>query len=215
MSKDDCDTLTKFILDMKFFPGGRYLYYSGRPAHFWNNCYALSAESDTREEWGALAQRATLALMSGGGIGVDYSRLRPAGAHLSRTGGVSSGPIPMMQIINEIGRNVMQGGNRRSAVWAGLNWQHRDLEDFIAIKDWSEDILSIKSKNFDFPAPLDMTNISVLWDSDFYDDYRDVSDNGWILPEEWEASVLQMCRTGEPGHCYNFGEHEEETLRNA
>lgn len=215
MSKDDCDQLAQYIADMKFLPGGRYLYYAGRPAHFWNNCFCLAAEEDTREEWGALAQRATLALMSGGGIGVDYSVLRHAGSRLSRTGGISSGPIPMMKIINEIGRNVMQGGSRRSAVWAGLNWQHKDIDDFLCAKDWSEDVVWLKAKNFDFPAPLDMTNISVLWDTEFIENHRNLVDHQYVLPEVWEKSVLQMCRTGEPGHCYNFYEHEKETLRNA
>ena len=67
---------------MRFIPGGRYLYYAGRPAKFFNNCYLLCAEEDTREEWAALAQRATSCLMSGGGIGMDYSILREKGAPL-------------------------------------------------------------------------------------------------------------------------------------
>jgi len=127
LSKDEREQLIEYIRTMKFIPGGRYLYYAGREAHFFNNCYLLRAEQDTREEWGELMQRATSALMSGGGIGIDYSRLRGAGRVLSRTGGRASGPIPLMQAINEIGRNVMQGGSRRSAMYASLNWQHDDV----------------------------------------------------------------------------------------
>lgn len=69
--------------------------------------------------------------MSGGGIGVDYSLLRPSGRTLSRTGGISSGPLPLMSSVNEIGRNVMQGGSRRSAIYASLNWQHEDIINFL------------------------------------------------------------------------------------
>ena len=79
---------------------------------------------------GGFDQRAVSCLMTGGGIGIDYSILRPSGKPLSRTGGLSSGPIPLMQMINEVGRGVMQGGSRRSAIYASLNWQHEDIWDF-------------------------------------------------------------------------------------
>ncbi|MEM4379918.1 MAG: hypothetical protein QXL01_04440, partial [Thermoplasmatales archaeon] len=75
-------------------------------------CFLLRAETDSREEWADLVKRAMACLMTGGGIGIDYSRLRGSGKALHRTGGVASGPIPLMYTINEIGRNVMQGGSR-------------------------------------------------------------------------------------------------------
>ena len=74
--------------------------------------------------------------MSGGGIGIDYSVLREKGAKLRRTGGTASGPIDLMLAINEIGRRVMQGGSRRSAIYASLNWQHADANAFLHAKDW-------------------------------------------------------------------------------
>ena len=144
--------------------------------------------------------------MTGGGIGVDYSRLRPAGRPLGRTGGVASGPIPLMYAINEIGRNVMQGGSRRSAIYASLNWQHEDIQDFLTAKDWSPTIRQLKAEDFNFPAPLDMTNISINWDTSFLQG---------DTPALWEDSVMKMCQTGEPGHCYNFYANEKDTLRNA
>src|ERR1039457_6328430 len=112
---EDRTQLVHCINTMKFIPGGRYLYYAGRPSHYWNNCFMLRGEEDTREEWGSLLKRTSDCLMTGGGIGIDYSRFRPGGATLSRTGGKSSGPIPLMNSVNEVGRNVMQGGSRRSA----------------------------------------------------------------------------------------------------
>lgn len=218
LSESDCKELTQYIIDMKFIPGGRYLYYAGRPVHFYNNCFCLRAEEDTREEWGDLLKRASDCLMSGGGIGVDYSRLRPSGRLLKRTGGISSGPLPLMQSINEVGRNVMQGGSRRSAIFASLNWQHDDINDFLHIKDWTDAIKELKANDFNFPAPLDMTNISINWDTDFAEEYNIGENRDWStkkLPELWYDSVLQMCKTGEPGHCYNFWDDEEDTLRNA
>ena len=207
LSKDDLAQLEQYIREMKFVPGGRYLYYAGRPLHFYNNCFCLKAEEDTREEWGSLLKRSSDCLMSGGGIGVDYSILRPSGRRLQRTGGVSSGPIPLMHSVNEVGRNVMQGGSRRSAIFASLNWQHEDIEAFLNAKDWSDKIKQLKAEDFNFPAPLDMTNMSIGWDTDFI---RQGEPN-----ELWYKSITQMCRTGEPGHCYNFYGNEKDTLRNA
>jgi ribonucleoside-diphosphate reductase alpha chain len=144
--------------------------------------------------------------MTGGGIGVDYSIIRPEGGQLSRTGGIASGPIPLMKVLNEAGRNVMQGGSRRSALFASLNWRHGDIEEFIKAKDWDEQTKTLKAKDFNYPAPLDMTNISINWDTGFL-----------VNPDMdlWDRSVLQMCKTGEPGHSYNFFENERNTLRNA
>lgn len=210
LSREDKSQLVEYMIQMKFIPGGRYLYYAGRPAHFWNNCFLLRAEEDSREEWGRIDHAASDALMSGGGIGCDYSRIRPAGRVLSRTGGISSGPIPLMKTVNEIGRYVMQGGARRSAIYASLNWKHDDILDFISVKNWQKEIVDLKARDFNFPAPLDMTNISINWDTDF------ITETLWRgVPELWEMSVRQMLMTGEPGHSYNFHGNEYETLRNA
>ena len=129
-SKTDRDALKRAIAEMKFIPGGRYLYYAGRAARSYNNCYLLRAEEDTREDWANLSWKSESCLMTGGGIGVDYSRYRPSGSRLNRTGGTASGPIPKMAMVNEIGRNVMQGGSRRSAIYASLNHGHGDVAQF-------------------------------------------------------------------------------------
>jgi len=209
MSADDRGQLTEYIKRMLFIPGGRYLYYAGRPAKFFNNCYLLRSEEDTREDWAETAWKATNCLTTGGGIGNDYSRLREQGRPLSRTGGVSSGPIPLMSAVNEIGRSVMQGGSRRSAIYASLNWLHGDISTFLKVKNWSEDIKAAKAKDFNFPAMLDMTNISVNYD------------NKWLYNADranlatFQENCRQAMQTGEPGFSFNFNEKENETLRNA
>jgi len=206
LSPGDCKQLAQYIKEFKFVPGGRYLYYAGRTAKFFNNCYLLRAEEDTREEWANVTWRAMSCLMTGGGIGIDYSRLRPAGRTLSRTGGVASGPLPLMSAINEIGRNVMQGGSRRSAIYASLNWQHEDIPLFLGAKNWSPEVRELKSKDFNFPANLDMTNISVN-----YDDAWGFDPNNPVFLQ----NVRQAMETGEPGFSFNFGDKQNETLRNA
>lgn len=220
MSTDELRQLALYIKEQKFIPGGRYLYYAGRPYKAFNNCYLLRAEEDTREEWSAVTQRAMACLMTGGGIGTDYSRLRASGKTLSRTGGKSSGPIPLMFATNEIGRNVRQGGSRRSAIYASLNWAHEDIIDFLRVKNWHSQQIGkaikgngepythwdAKQEDFNHNAPLDMTNISVNYD----DDAGDLLHNPIFI-----ENCKQAMSTGEPGFSFNFGDKKNETLRNA
>ena len=209
MSDSDRKQLVEYIKTMVFLPGGRYLYYAGRPNHYYNNCFLLRGEEDTREEWGELVKRATNCLMTGGGIGVDYSRFRASGKPLSRTGGISSGPLPLANAINEIGRSVMQGGSRRSAIYASLNWLHEDIPLFMKIKNWSDDVKFMKEKDFNFPANLDMTNISINYDNKWK--YNADRANLHTFVENCRQAMM----TGEPGFSFNFDEKENETLRNA
>ena len=219
MSKEDKDQLTTYIRDMKFIPGGRYLYYAGRSNKFFNNCYLLKAEEDTREDWANLSWKAESCLMTGGGIGVDYSVYRAEGEPIQRTGGQASGPIPKMNMINEIGRRVMQGGSRRSAIYASLNWKHGDVHKFLKAKDWADmpvgstgkTLWDIKQEDFNFPAPLDMTNVSVNYDTEWLLNYWKTGDYGGVFRE----NVKQALKTAEPGFAFNFFDKEDETLRNA
>ena len=219
LTKDEVGTLTEMVRELKFIPGGRYLYYAGRPNKFFNNCYLLKAEEDSREDWANLSWKAESCLMTGGGIGVDYSIYRPEGSGLSKTGGLSSGPIPKMQMLNEIGRRVMQGGSRRSAIYASLNWKHRDIGAFLASKNWYDmpvgqtgfSMGQVKEQDFNFAAPLDMTNISVNYDTEWLLNYWKTGEVG----ETFMTNVKQALKTAEPGFSFNFFDKENETLRNA
>ena len=209
LPQTDMGELAEYIKTMRFLPGGRYLYYAGRTAKFYNNCYLLRAEEDTREEWANIAWRSMNCLTTGGGIGIDYSRLRPEGRSLSRTGGVSSGPLPLMSAINEIGRSVMQGGSRRSAIYASLNWLHEDIPLFLKAKNWSEEVRAAKAKDFNAIGYLDMTNISVNYDDKWL--YNADRENLHTFVENCRQAMM----TGEPGFSFNFGLKQNETLRNA
>jgi ribonucleoside-diphosphate reductase alpha chain len=217
MPPSEIAELAHRMSQMKFVPGGRYLYYAGRPNKFYNNCYLLRCEEDSREEWAALAQRATTCLMTGGGIGIDYSIVRPSGAIIRGTGGVASGPLSLMEMINEIGRRVMQGGSRRSAIYGSLNWQHDDASTLLTVKDWhriavpgtDKTVADLKQLDFNWHAPLDMTNISLNYDDEWLNLPLRQRDPTFL------ANVAQALRTAEPGFSFNFGEHSNETLRNA
>jgi len=203
--------IEELIATRVFIPGGRYLYGAGRPFHQVQNCLLLRAE-DSREGWGELLNKATLALMTGAGIGVVYSDLRAEGVPLKRTGGYSSGPLALMQAVNEVGRAAKQGGNRRAAIWAGLHWNHPDIMRFINLKDWSPEIRTLKEKDFNFSACMDHTNISVILDDDFFTAYA--AGDSHALEVYWYV-VSCMMQSGEPGFSVDVGVNQGENLRNA
>ncbi|WP_428743177.1 hypothetical protein [Tenacibaculum sp.] len=242
ITQEEKEELIKYHSEMKFIAGGRYLYYAGRPNKYFNNCYLLRSEEDSREDWANLSWKAESCLMTGGGIGNDYSVYRASGLKINKTGGLASGPIPKMKMINEIGRNVMQGGSRRSAIYASLNWRHGDIAEFLHCKDWYNMPVSgaydsagknltvgdLREADFNYPAPLDMTNISVNYDNKFLETIYDLpivrvkeelSKGNKLeivnLPSTYVDNVRQALKSAEPGFSFNFFDKENETLRNA
>jgi ribonucleoside-diphosphate reductase alpha chain len=138
------------------------------------------------------------------------SSVRERGQPIKRFGGTTSGPIALMSSVNETARHVMSGGKRRSALWAGLAWYHPDIEEFIQIKNWSTKFKAMKEEDFNFPAPLDMTNISVrLTDSFFKRAPKD--EKTWDL---YYRICKMMLKTGEPGFSIDVGENKDQILRN-
>lgn len=134
----------------------------------------------------------------------------------------------------------MQGGSRRSAIYASLNWRHGDIEEFLTVKDWENNehtpgltFKQIKELDFNAPAPLDMTNISINYDNEFleelygleFEELLSIYEDGGIgvvaslpivsIPEVFLKNVEMAMRNGEPGFSFNFFEQVEETLRNA
>ena len=222
LPREDIEALVHHITYMRLIPGGRYLYYAGRPNKFWNNCYIFISQDDTREDWADTSWKHESALMTGGGTGNDYSVYREEGAFIRRTGGFASGPVPKMNMTNEQGRRVMQGGSRRSALYASLARTHPDVFTFMGCKNWDEMYIpgtsvtywDVKQHDFNFPAPMDMTNISVNYQTDWLQQVG----NQWTGdPSDpvFKENVKQALRTGEPGFSFNFWDKEDETGRNA
>lgn len=236
-TEDATERLFRLIESKQFIPGGRYLYAAGRDFHQVNNCILLRCR-DSREGWADLSYRAEMALMTGAGIGVWYGDVRGSGSVISKTGGIASGPLAKMGQINDTGRHVMQGGNRRSAIWAGLPWWHPDIFDFITCKDWSDEVKALKEADWTFSAPMDTTNISVTLDDDFfriynneawsYEDrahFQSVASNDGRAPDgthwhSWavrvyDTALAHMLKHGEPGFTVDRGDKSDEVLRNA
>jgi len=213
--KELVDELIYRITIRQIIPGGRYLYAAGRDYHQVQNCLLMRPE-DSREGWAQTMHDSSMALMSGAGIGNEYSNIRPKGSLIKRTGGEATGPLALMSMCNEAGRFIMQGGSRRSAIWAGLGWDHADILEFIHIKDWSHEVRAMKAKDFNFPATLDGTNVSVRLDDEFFKAYNNPKHPKHSLAQQvyWET-VYQMLKKGEPGFSIDTGDNAGETLRNA
>ena len=209
------EPLTQAVIERKFMPGGRYLANAGQPFNQTQNCLLLEVEDD-RESIANLYERVASGLMTGAGIGIVWSKLRGRGAPVKGMGGESTGPTAFMQSVNEIGRGIVQGGGRRAAIWAGLHWNHPDVLEFIALKDWPEHIVQAKAEDFSAYAPMDMTNISVILDDDFFDAYYDFFHEDHDLANEIYWTVIEKAlTTGEPGFSVDIGVNAGEHLRNA
>lgn len=239
LSKEERQDLVHLMHKFAFLPGGRYIYYAGRGVSFYNNCMLYKGVEDTRQEWGRLLHSASDALMSGAGVGIDYSIFRERGALLKRTGGTASGPLPLAQSINSVGQSVQQGGSRRSAIYGSLNWRHPDAPEWLKIKDWANQKVTgtnvtfaeAKRNDFDAKAPLDFTNISLNYDNQLLADIASgvgkpasVANNAPVwesivqtaaLPPIFVENVRMAMYNGEPGFSFNFFEKEKETGRNA
>ena len=115
--------------------------------------------------------------------------------------------------IDEVEEFIADGYvSHNSAIWAGLNWAHPDCEKFIQLKDWSPEVRRLKEKDFNFPATLDGTNISVLLDDAFLEAIGRGDERARSI---YKTVVRQMVSTAEPGFSIDVGRNAGETLRNA
>lgn len=116
-----------------FCPGGRILFGSGRNNQNLLNCYVLDPE-DTVESIGKTIADMYKISCGGGGIGFNFSNIRPKGNDIGNIKNSAPGSISVMRMINEIGNHVRAGKNRRTALMAILNVTHPDLLEFLDVK---------------------------------------------------------------------------------
>jgi ribonucleoside-diphosphate reductase alpha chain len=120
-----------------FFPAGRTIAGAGTANHVTlHNCYVIGTIPDSMSGIFNSLRDAGLTLQMGGGVGQDFSPLRPEGAKLKRTGEGSraSGPLPFMGMWNEMSRTIMSIGHRRGAMMATISDHHPDIFKFITAK---------------------------------------------------------------------------------
>src|SRR5487761_350473 len=137
------------LADFKFLPAGRVLAGagSGRNVTLFN-CFVMGTIPDDMSGIFAHLREAALTMQQGGGIGYDFSTLRPKGAPVKGVGADASGPLSFMDVWDAMCRTIMSAGHRRGAMMATLRCDHPDIEDFIEAKRE--------------PGRLRMFNLSVL-----------------------------------------------------
>src|SRR2546423_14443456 len=135
--------------DFRFLPAGRVIAGAGagRQVTLFN-CFVMGAVPDDMGGIFAHLREAALTLQQGGGIGYDFSTLRPRGAEVRGVGADASGPVSFMEVWDAMCRTIMSAGSRRGAMMATLSCDHPDIETFIDVKRT--------------PGRLTMFNLSVL-----------------------------------------------------
>lgn len=140
--KDDDDHFRRFrdiLLDMRFLPAGRIQASMGAPKMVTPyNCYVSGTIEDSFVDGeGSIMHRAAQAAQTmrmGGGIGYDFSTLRPRGELIKKLHSHSSGPISFMEIFDAVCRCVASSGHRRGAQMGVMRIDHPDIEEFIHVK---------------------------------------------------------------------------------
>lgn len=127
------------LVEQRFLPGGRVQRAVGSRHHVTaHNCYVSGTIEDSFVEGnGCIMQRAHEAaatLRMGGGIGFDFSTLRPLNAPVKRLGSTSSGSVSFMKIFDAVAKNVKSAGHRRAALMGVLRCDHPDIFDFVKAK---------------------------------------------------------------------------------
>lgn len=134
-----------------FVPGGRIWYNSGRTNPQLLNCFVLNPDKDSRHGWGRTAYDVISTSMTGGGVGDDYSDVRPRGAPISGQTGVAPGAVELMRLVDACAKPIRNGGQRRVALMFSLDLDHPDIEEFLNAKlaagELSSANVSVRSKN--------------------------------------------------------------------
>jgi len=147
--KKDYELFRDALWDFKLIPAGRILAGAGIQKKLtFANCYFLQIGDSRDEIYQALHNTANI-LAAGGGVGHDFSLLRPEGSEVKGVRGTSSGPIGFISVFNQSALTISQAGERRGAQLASLSINHPDIYRFIKYKsenpgDWSTYNVSVK-----------------------------------------------------------------------
>ncbi len=120
---------------LRFLPGGRILAGAGtsrRVTLF--NCFVMGVIDDCMDGIFDGLKEGALTMQQGGGVGYDFSTLRPRGTRSRSVGTIASGPIPFMRIWDSMCATVLSTGARRGAMMATLRCDHPDIEEFVSAK---------------------------------------------------------------------------------
>jgi ribonucleoside-diphosphate reductase alpha chain len=163
--------------DFRFLPAGRVTAGAGtdRSVTLFN-CFVMGTIPDTMAGIFDSLKEAALTMQQGGGIGYDFSTIRPRGAVVKGVAADASGPLSFMDVWDAMCRTIMSAGSRRGAMMATMRCDHPDIEDFITAKSDA--------------ARLRMFNVSVLVTDAFMEAVK--ADHAWDLI--WDGAVMRTVR---------------------
>ncbi|RMF99327.1 MAG: adenosylcobalamin-dependent ribonucleoside-diphosphate reductase [Gammaproteobacteria bacterium] len=125
----------RLLSGYRFLPGGRILAGAGTDREVTLfNCFVMGVIEDSLEGIFDALKAGAVTMQQGGGIGYDFSTLRPAGTRAQRTGAIASGPVSFMRIWDAMCATMLSTGARRGAMMATLRCDHPDIETFIDAK---------------------------------------------------------------------------------
>jgi ribonucleoside-diphosphate reductase alpha chain len=128
-------TFAAAMTDLGFLPGGRILAGAGTGrAVTLFNCFVMGRIDDDLSAIFNQVREAALTMQAGGGIGHDFSTLRPRGALVRSIGADASGPVSFMDVWDAMCRTIMSAGARRGAMMATMRCDHPDIDEFISVK---------------------------------------------------------------------------------
>ena len=166
--------------DFKFLPAGRITAGAGtnRKVTLFN-CFVMGTIPDDMEGIFNMLKEAALTMQQGGGIGYDFSTIRPNGALVKGVAADASGPLSFMDVWDSMCRTIMSAGSRRGAMMATMRCDHPDIEQFISAKS--------------DPIRLRMFNLSVLVTDPFMEAVK--NDDDWNLVFNGEVYKTLKAKT--------------------
>ncbi|HWA50166.1 MAG TPA: adenosylcobalamin-dependent ribonucleoside-diphosphate reductase [Dongiaceae bacterium] len=190
------DAFFEALSGFKYLPAGRILAGSGTKRNVTLfNCFVMGTIPADMSGIFEHLREAALTMQQGGGIGYDFSTLRPKGAPVKGVGADASGPLSFMDVWDAMCRTIMSAGHRRGAMMATLRCDHPDIENFIEAKQQ--------------PGRLRMFNLSVLVTDAFMQAVKE--DGPWELKfngttfrvvrarELWDKIMRSTYAAAEPG----------------
>ena len=182
--------------NLDFLPNSPCLMNAGAKLGQLSACFSIPVEDDMGKIFDAV-KNVALIQKSGGGTGLNFSKLRQEGAYIASTGGSSSGPISFMKVFNSTTECIKQGGKRRGASIGLLRVDHPDIMKFIHCKKDNDQL-----NNFNLSIAITRLFMTTVEGNGMFD-LIDPSTNIVVetLParEIWDAIVENAYKNGEPG----------------
>ena len=156
--------LKDILLNQRFMPAGRVQSAIGSPRDVTAyNCFVSGVIEDSMDSIMDKAKEAAETMRKGGGIGYDFSRIRPRGANIVSLKSSASGPVSFMHIFDAVCRTIVSSGHRRGAMMGVLRVDHPDIEEFVRAKQNKGDLT-----NFNISVGItDEFMKAVINDTDF------------------------------------------------